>query len=84
LNSPLIGEIARGNTTGAAAPRVNVSTVRAYPIPLPPLAEQRRILAKVEELMTLCDSLESQLASARAVSQRLLQAVLHEAFASAA
>lgn len=84
LNSPFICDIARGNTTGAAAPRVNVATVRAYPIPLPPLAEQHRILAKVEILMSLCDHLEAQLTTAQTVSHGLLEAVLHEALASAA
>ena len=84
LNSPLIGEIARGNTTGAAAPRVNVATVRAYPIPLPPLAEQHRIVAKVQELMILCDRLETLLGSAMAIGRRLLEADLCDALVSAA
>jgi type I restriction enzyme S subunit len=60
LNSPLITEIALNQTTGGAAPRVNVSTVRSYPIPVPPLEEQRRIVAKVNELMALVDHLEAQ------------------------
>ena len=47
--------------------------------PLPPLAEQRRIVAKVDTLMALCDKLESQLATAQTESRRLLEAVLHEA-----
>lgn len=60
LNSPLITGIALNQTTGGAAPRVNVSTVRSYPIPVPPLEEQRRIVAKVDELMALVDQLETQ------------------------
>lgn len=36
LNSPLITDIAAANTTGGAAPRINVSTVKAFPVPLPP------------------------------------------------
>lgn len=79
LNSPLITDIARGRTTGGAAPRINVATVKAYPIPLPPLAEQHRIVAKVDELMVLCDQLEAQLRITQTDSRRLLEAVLEVA-----
>lgn len=60
-----------------------MSTVRAYPIPLPPLAEQHRIVAKVDALMTLCDRLEACLASTVATRRRLLDALLAEALAPA-
>lgn len=79
LNSPLITAIARLRTTGGAAPRVNVATVKAYPIPIPPLVEQQRIVAKVDELMALCDRLEAQLTITQTESRHLLEAVLHEA-----
>ena len=81
LNSPVITDIAKARTTGGAAPRVNMSTVRAYPIPLPPLAEQHRIVAKVDELMALCDRLEASLATGDDTRRRLLDALLHEALA---
>jgi len=48
-------------------------------VPLPPLAEQHRIVARVEELMALCDQLEAQLTATEADSRRLLEAMLHEA-----
>jgi type I restriction enzyme S subunit len=83
LNSPFITEIARSKTTGGAAPRVNVATVKAYPIPVPPMSEQHRIVAKVKELMALCDGLEDQLTTAQTASRRLLEAVLHHALARA-
>ncbi len=51
------------------------------PIPLPPLAEQYRIVAKVDELMTLCDRLEASLAAAAATRRSLLNALLAEALA---
>lgn len=39
---------------------VSVDTLRKEPFPYPPLAEQHRIVAKVDELMLLCDQLEQQ------------------------
>lgn len=46
---------------------------------LPPLAEQHRIVAKVDELMKLCDRLEAALTTADTTRTRLLEALLHEA-----
>jgi type I restriction enzyme S subunit len=51
-------------------------------VELPPLAEQHRIVAKVDELMALCDQLEQQLNQADQQRRRLLEAVLAEALQS--
>jgi len=56
-----------------------LTDVTQFVVPLPPLAEQRRIVAKVDELMTLCDQLDAQLINTEADSHRLLEAVLREA-----
>ena len=53
------------------------------PIPVPPLAEQRRIVAKVDELMSLCDQLEASFTTSETARSRLLDALLHEALARA-
>ena len=53
-------------------------------VPLPPLAEQHRIVAKVDSLMTLCDRLEASLAEADTTRHLLLEALLHEALNPAA
>jgi hypothetical protein len=47
------------NASGAQAtmPKINQTTLVSLPIPLPPLAEQHRIVAKVDELMALCGRL---------------------------
>ena len=58
-----------------------MSVVRAYPIPIPPLAEQNRIVARVDELMELCDRLEASLDSSEDARRRLLDALLAEALA---
>jgi len=48
------------NMTGTAGQqRVPTEFVRSAIIPLPPLAEQQRIVAKVNELMALCDALKA-------------------------
>jgi type I restriction enzyme, S subunit len=48
-------------------------------IPLPPLAEQYRIVAKLEGLMQTCDELEASIQASRGQSEQLLQKVLREA-----
>lgn len=45
-------------------------------VPVPPLAEQHRIVAKVDELMALCDRLEAQQADAESAHAQLVQALL--------
>lgn len=50
----------------------------ALEFPLPPLAEQRRIVAKVNQLMALVDTLEAQLAASRATAAKLLDALVAE------
>ena len=49
-------------------------------VPLPPLAEQHRIVAKVDELMALCDQLEAMLSIGDDTRRQLLDALLHEAW----
>ena len=45
-------------------------------MPAAPLAEQHRIVAKVDELMALCDRLEAQQADAESAHAQLVQAML--------
>lgn len=70
-------------TRTLAQPTLNVGLIERTPIPVPPLAEQHRIVVKVDELMALCDQLETQLAVSEADSRRLLEAVLRDALAPA-
>lgn len=55
---------------------LNTSTARALPIPLPPIEEQSRIVAKVDELMALCDTLEAQQKTRRKLQNNLRQSTL--------
>jgi len=60
-------------------PKINQGILIKLPIPLPPFEEQHRIVAKVDELLALCDRLKGQLRTTRTESHRLLEAVLHHA-----
>lgn len=76
VKSPFFIEFADNSTHGMNLPRVGTDKVRAAPIALPPLAEQRRIISKVDELMALCDALETQSASAMDAHQALVETLL--------
>jgi type I restriction enzyme S subunit len=65
-----------------ARANLSMGNVSQLPIPLPPLAEQHRIVAKVDELTALCDKLETRLATTATTRRQLLEATLCEAIAS--
>lgn len=55
---------------------LNTSTARALPVPVPPIEEQSRIVAKVDELMALCEKLETQQQKRRNLQNNLRQSTL--------
>jgi type I restriction enzyme S subunit len=67
-------------TGTAGQKRVPAEFVALNPFPIPPLKEQKRIVAKMDELMKLCDELEGQLRQSKQESERFMQAVLQEVF----
>ncbi|MGH7782359.1 MAG: restriction endonuclease subunit S [Candidatus Binatia bacterium] len=56
----------------------NGTKLAATVVPVPPFTEQRRIVAKVDELMALVDALETQLPTARTTAEKLMEAVVAE------
>ena len=63
--------------------QVSIQKQAFFKVALPPLAEQRRIVAKVGALMALCDRLEASLTATAATRRRLLDALLADALAPA-
>ncbi|HHY0582023.1 TPA: restriction endonuclease subunit S [Vibrio parahaemolyticus] len=53
-------EIMKKQSTGGVQPFVSLGKLRGFVMPIPPISEQHRIVAKVDELMALCDQLEQQ------------------------
>jgi len=61
---------------GGAQPNLSVGKIKNTLIPLPPLIEQHRIVAKVDQLMALCDRLEQQIDQSTNKQTDLLNAVI--------
>ncbi len=67
-------------TTGVK--NINSTEVSNLLVPLPPLAEQQRIVEKVNVLMTSCNELEKEVSNAKKYVSQLMKAVLQEAFSN--
>ncbi|WP_323815678.1 restriction endonuclease subunit S [Cellvibrio sp. NN19] len=67
------------NATGMTATGVKASKLKEIPIVIPPLEEQHRIVAKVDELMALCETLKINLQNAQTTQLALADALVEQA-----
>lgn len=65
LRAPFFVDFVTAQMKGVAYPAINDTDLLCAPVPLPPTAEQYRIVAKVDELMGLIDQLEQHLVDKR-------------------
>ena len=79
LSSPAAEKNLIENKSTMSYPVFGMGKARNMPIPLPPLAEQIRIVQKLDELMQYCNELESSIKQSESQNERLLQQVLKEA-----
>jgi type I restriction enzyme, S subunit len=68
----------RASGTSGTMPKINQTTLKSLPIPLPPLAEQRRIVEKIDRLMGMCDRLEGSIESGKGKQTDLLNALISQ------
>lgn len=73
-------EIQRVASSTSGLYTLSLSKVSALPVPLPPLAEQQRIVAEVERRLSVIATLEQTLTANLARADRLRQSILHRAF----
>ena len=76
INANFVANQFASLSKGVTRQRVNLSQVRSLKVSIPPLEEQKRIVAKVDELMALCDQLESQTLNSIATHQTLVETLL--------
>jgi type I restriction enzyme S subunit len=83
LNSPLGRIHSEKNTYGKGVSQgnLNLSLIRDFPISIPPLAEQHRIVSKVDELFAICDTLKERIRQAKAAQNLLAGSVVEGALA---
>lgn len=71
-------ELTKG-ATSTKQTELGVNNLLNFVLPLPPLAEQHRIVQKLEQLMQTCDALEATIKQSQQQNEQLLQQVLREA-----
>jgi type I restriction enzyme S subunit len=76
LKTPAYWSAIAEESAGIAIPNVNASKLKRLEVPLPPLAEQRRIVAKVEELLARVNAARERLGRVSVIVKRFRQAVL--------
>lgn len=81
--SPEFSRQISNNSRGAAIKHFGPTHLKTMFVPLPPVKEQHRIVAKVDELMALCDQLEQQTGSSLDAHQTLVQTLLDTLLQSA-
>ncbi len=79
LNGPLARQyFARSSKQTTNLASINKTQLRGCPVAIPPTAEKDRIVTRVNELMTLCDTLQQQLQQAQTTQQQLATAMVEE------
>ncbi|MCX7129618.1 restriction endonuclease subunit S [Aeromonas sp.] len=76
INSPITSRNISKFNNGTAQPNLSAADLSKFGLPLPPLVEQLRIVAKVDELMALCDQLEQCSEAQLAAHQTLVETLL--------
>jgi len=78
IRSPLVRCQSEEGTEGIGNKNLVLRKIAAFSIVIPPLAEQYRIVAKVDELMAICDALKARLNDAQATQAQLAGAIVEQ------
>lgn len=76
LNSPLVKKYSKEGTEGVGNKNLVLRKIKSFVIPLPPLAEQKRIVEKIDSLLAICDELEKQITESENKKSALLNSIM--------
>lgn len=76
IRSPYVQNQIWANVKQSAQPCLYINKIQSLMIPLPPLEEQKRIVAKVYQLMALCDEIEMRIRKSQEDGEKITNAVL--------
>jgi type I restriction enzyme S subunit len=65
---------------GQAQPNISQTYLKNFPFALPPLSEQKRIVAEIEKQFALTKQLKEHIIANQQATEQLLKALLHQAF----
>ena len=86
LNIPLNADNTRrraaGIIHGVGRPRLSLREIKRLSLPLPPLAEQRRIVAEVERRLSIIQQAEAAVETSLKRAERMRQSILKQAFSA--
>lgn len=80
LQSPIAQDFIKLTVLSAAQGKLALGRVEVFPIPLPPLEEQKEIVKRIEQLFAFADKLEARYTKAKAMLDKLPQSILAKAF----
>jgi type I restriction enzyme S subunit len=81
LTSQLVQQTVMDVQVGVSREGLSIGKLSVFVIPCPPEAEQHRIVAKVDQLMTLCDQLKTRLSETRQLHEQLASTLVEQALA---
>lgn len=80
--SPLYWGQLYAKSSGTGQPNVNATSLKALIVSIPPYDEQKRIVAKIDQIMALCDELETKLSKSQTDCDELMEAAVSEILAA--
>lgn len=78
IDAPVFIKYAHSQSTGSTIKNLGLKAINHFPVALPPIEEQHRIVAKVDELMTLCDQLKDKLQQSQQTQVHLTDAIIEQ------